>query len=87
MNPHGQKEERKEADLLPHTPAAEIAGACQNHAATPTATRSRQSARGIRVRVHRGGERGLSPTGPGWFDLTHSGWSDQWAQVVIFLNN
>jgi hypothetical protein len=79
MIPHGQKGERKEADRLPHTAAAETAGARRNRAATPTATRSRQSVRGIRVRVCRGGERGLNSTGPGWFDLTHSGWSDQWA--------
>jgi hypothetical protein len=85
MITHGQKEEREEAVRLPHAAAAKTTGAHRNRAATPTATRSRQSARGIRVRVCRGSERGLSPTGLGWFDLTHSGWSDQWAQVVSFL--
>jgi hypothetical protein len=59
--PHGQKEERKEAVHLPHTAVAETAGARRNRAATPTAMRSRQSTRGIRVMVCHAGERGAQP--------------------------
>jgi hypothetical protein len=41
----------------------------------------------LRVRVFAWGSerRGLNPTGPGWLDLTHSGGSDQWAQVFNFF--
>jgi hypothetical protein len=60
MIPHGQKEEREEAVHLPHTVVAETVGARRNRAAMPMAMHSRQSARGIRVRVCRGGERGGS---------------------------
>jgi hypothetical protein len=63
--PLGQKEAREAVVRLPHAAAAETAGAHQNRATTPLATRSRHSARGIMVRVSsRGVRRGLSPTGP-----------------------
>jgi hypothetical protein len=42
---------------------------------------------GLGLGFHRVSERGLSPTGPCWFDLTRSGGSDQWAQVVRFSFN
>jgi hypothetical protein len=43
---------------------------------------SRERERGLGLGFARGRLRvGLSPTGPGWSDLTHSSRSDQWAQV------
>jgi hypothetical protein len=60
--PRGQKEAREAAICLPHAVAAETAGAHRNRAATPSATRGHQSARGIRIRVSLGEvRRGAEP--------------------------
>jgi hypothetical protein len=42
-------------------------------------TQSPESARGLGLGLDAGRERGAQPTGPSRFDLTHLGWSDQWA--------
>jgi hypothetical protein len=46
---HGQKREREEVEQMPHTAAAETAGARRNRAARSSAIRNRQRGEGIRV--------------------------------------
>jgi hypothetical protein len=48
---HGQKREHEEAERMPHTAMAEIAGARRDRAAKPSVTHSRQREREVRVRV------------------------------------
>jgi hypothetical protein len=78
-----RSEERAQGDglIAPH-------GGSGNRRSSPESSsdgdaQSPESTRGLGLGLDAGREReGAQLTGPGWFDLTHSGWSDQWAQAV-----
>jgi hypothetical protein len=74
---HSQKREREEAKRMPHTTAAETAGARRNRAARSSAIRNHQRGEGIRVSTsdrvrERGGSRlgRAGPVKPTRVDLT-----------------
>jgi hypothetical protein len=74
-SPRSEERARGDGLIAPH-------GGGRNRWSSPESSsdgdmQSPESTRGLGLGLDAGRERGAQPTGPGWFDLTHSGWSDQ----------